>query len=142
MAPDHRLAKQDAVRVGDLDGERYLSRANCEYDAPATGTFDERRTNCETVYESERDDWILAMAAAGIGIGFMPALSAGHPGVVARPLVDPEFWREVALVTIRGRQYSAAVGALVREAMRTRWNAETPLAVKAIAGVRGKGRAA
>ncbi len=142
MAPDHRLAKQDAVRVGDLDGERYLSRANCEYDAPATGIFDERRTNCETVYESERDDWILAMAAAGIGIGFMPALSAGHPGVVARPLVDPEFWREVALVTIRGRQYSAAVGALVREAMRMRWNAETPLAVKAIAGVRGKGRAA
>jgi LysR family transcriptional regulator, hydrogen peroxide-inducible genes activator len=142
MPPDHRLAQQKAVRVRDLDGERYLSRANCEYDAPATKIFDERRANCETVYASERDDWILAMAAAGLGVGFMPELSAGHPGIVARPLIEPEFWREVALVTIRGRQYSPAVGSLVREAMRMRWNGESALAVRAIHVPRGKGRAA
>src|SRR5262249_43593803 len=69
MPPDHRLAGQKAVRVCELAGERYLSRTNCEYDAPATKIFDERRAHCETVYESERDDWILAMAAAGLGIG-------------------------------------------------------------------------
>ncbi len=142
MAADHRLAEQKAVRVRDLDGERYLSRANCEYDAPATKIFDEQRANCETVYESERDDWILAMAAAGLGIGFMPELSAGHPGIVARPLVEPEFWREISLVTVRGRQYSAAVGSLVREAMRACWNGENAPTVRALPVTRGKGRAA
>ena len=42
-------------------------------------------------------------------------------GVVSRPVVDPEFWREVNVVTVRGRQHSPAVGALVREAMRNNW---------------------
>jgi LysR family transcriptional regulator, hydrogen peroxide-inducible genes activator len=127
--PDHRFAGRNAVCVRELDGECYLARTNCEYDAPATRIFEEQRANCETVYESERDDWILAMAAAGIGFGFMPELSARHPGVIALPLIEPEFWREVALVTVRGRQYSAAVGSLVREAMRKRWNGESALAI-------------
>jgi DNA-binding transcriptional LysR family regulator len=134
LRPDHRLAGSEAVCVRDLDGECYLSRINCEYDAPATRVFEEQRANCETVYESERDDWILAMAAAGLGFGFMPQLSASHPGVAARPLIEPEFWREVALVTVRGRQYSAAAGSLVREAMRKRWNGKPALALAAAQG--------
>jgi DNA-binding transcriptional LysR family regulator len=132
LRPDHRLAAGKAVCVRDLDGEFYLSRINCEYDAPASQVFEEQRANCETVYESERDDWILAMAAAGMGFGFMPELSACHPGVVALPLIEPEFWREIALVTVRGRHYSAAAGSLVREAMRKRWNGKPALAVAAM----------
>jgi len=132
LRPDHRLAAGKAVCVRDLDGECYLSRINCEYDAAASRVFEEQRANCETVYESERDDWILAMAAAGMGFGFMPELSAHHPGVVALPLIEPELWREVALVTVRGRQYSAAAGSLVREAMRKRWNGKPALAVAAM----------
>ena len=53
--------------------------------------------------------------------GFLPEFCINHPGVVARPVVDPEFWREVNVVTVRGRPHSPAVGALVREAMRTNW---------------------
>jgi len=140
--PDHRFAGRNAVCVRELDGERYLARTNCEYDAPATRIFDEQRANCETVYESERDDWILAMAAAGIGFGFMPELSARHPGVVARPLIEPEFWREVALVTVRGRPYSPAVGSLVREAMRKRWNGAPALAVAAVRSAHAGARSA
>src|SRR5262244_3613998 len=154
---------QEALLAGDLDaavyampmvppverlhylplyGERYLARTNCEYDAPATRIFDEQRANCETVYESERDDWILAMAAAGIGFGFMPELSARHPGVITLPLIEPEFWREVALVTVRGRPYSPAVGSLVREAMRKRWNGAPALAVAAVRSAHAGARSA
>jgi len=132
VRPDHRLAVGKQVCVRDLDGEPYLSRVNCEFDGPATRVFEEQRANCATVYESDRDDWILAMAAAGIGFGFMPEHSARHPGVVALPLVEPEFWREVALVTVCGRQYSAAAGSIVREAMRKRWNGKAALAVVAV----------
>jgi len=77
------------------------------------------------------DDWILAMAAAGLGLAFMPRLCVNHPGVMARPLVMPEFWRDVALVTVRGRPHSPAVGALVAEAMRVRWADAPALAVQA-----------
>ncbi len=47
------------------------------------------------------------MIAAGLGFGFMPEHTAKHPGVVALPIIDPEFWREVNLVTVRGRMRCA-----------------------------------
>jgi DNA-binding transcriptional LysR family regulator len=130
--PRHRLAMQNAIRVRDLDGEHYLSRINCEYAGPADAIFAEQRVDGPTVYESERDDWILSMAAAGLGYAFMPALCVNHPGVVARPLIEPEIWREVALVTVRGRPHSPGVGALVQEAMRARFAGEAPLARTAV----------
>jgi LysR family transcriptional regulator, hydrogen peroxide-inducible genes activator len=60
----------------------------------------------------------------------MPANSVNHPAVVGLPIIEPEFWREVNLVTIRGRPHSPAVGALVREAMSTRWFGKRALAVE------------
>jgi len=87
-----------------------------------------------TVYQSERDDWILAMAAAGLGYAFMPALCVDHPGVVALPLVEPEIWREIALVTVRGRPHSPGVGALMHEAMHLSWLGKPALAVVAARG--------
>ena len=72
-----------------------------------------------------------AMAAAGLGLAFMPRLCVNHPGVVARPLVAPEFWREVSLVTVRGRPHSPALGAMVTEAMHARWADQPALAVQA-----------
>src|SRR5262249_51191370 len=132
MQPQHRLASLSEVRVRDLSGEPYLSRVNCEYGAPADRVFDEQRVDCPTVYESERDDWILAMVAAGLGFGFMPEQCVQHPGVASRKLVAPEFWREVALVTVRGRPHSPAVGALVAEAMRRQWINHPAIAVQAV----------
>jgi DNA-binding transcriptional LysR family regulator len=129
MSASHRLAGRNAVKLKELDGERYLARVNCEYDEAATRVFEEQRVECPTIYESERDDWILAMAAAGLGIGFMPEHSVSHPGVVGRPLIEPEFWRDVNLVTVRGRPHSPAVGALVREAMRVKWLGQRSIAV-------------
>jgi LysR family hydrogen peroxide-inducible transcriptional activator len=126
----HRLAAQPAVRVKDLDGEHYLARVNCEFGDAADAVFDAQGVTGPTVYQSERDDWILAMAAAGLGYAFMPALCVDHPGVVARALIEPEIWREIALVTVRGRPHSPGVGALVQEAMRLPWLGKPALAVE------------
>ena len=92
--------------------------------------FDDRGIDCETVYRSDRDDWVLAMIASGFGFGFFPKYSISNAAVVARPLVNPEFWREVSLTTVKGRPYSRAVGALVHEAMRSAWLDEDALAVR------------
>jgi hypothetical protein len=32
--------------------------------------FDELGVDCDTVYRSDRDDWVLAMIASGFGFGF------------------------------------------------------------------------
>ena len=128
VRPAHRLARRDVVRVSDLSGESYLRRMHCEYDAVTQETFGRQGVSGPTVYQSDRDEWILAMAAAGLGYGVMPAFSATYPGVVALPLIEPEIARDVALVTMRGRPDSAAVGALVREVTRMRWMSAHSLA--------------
>jgi DNA-binding transcriptional LysR family regulator len=129
IPPDHRLARQNMVELEHLDGEHYLERVNCEFGLLLDRMFTERGVNDTTVYRSERDDWILAMVASGLGYAFMPEGCVKHAQVVARPLVNPEIWREVSLVTVRGRPHSPGVGALVREAMRLRWNGGPALSV-------------
>jgi DNA-binding transcriptional LysR family regulator len=131
LGRQHRLAMNNAVRVAELDGERYLNRINCEQANVARDVFGRNRTKVERVYRSERDDWILAMVAASLGFAFMPRYSIPERGdIVVRPLVEPEFWREVSLVTVRGRPHSPAIGALVREAMGTRWLGADALALQ------------
>jgi DNA-binding transcriptional LysR family regulator len=110
----HRLARQDAIRAPDLLGEPYLRRVDCDYGVLAG-------IDGPIATQSDRDDWILAMAAAGLGYAVMPAFSAQGPGIVARPLVEPEISREIALVTMRGRPAPAGLDTLVREAVRMRW---------------------
>jgi hypothetical protein len=49
------------------------------------------------------------------------------------PVVEPEFWRQVNLVSVRGRRYSPGVGSLVREAMRKTWFGKRPEPVHIVA---------
>ncbi len=125
----HPICANSVVPIKALGGQRYLSRINCEFGDSIDHVFDEQQVEWPTVYESERDDWILAMAAAGLGLAFMPLSSVKHAGVEARPL-SPCFSRRVCLVTVRGRPRSPAVGALVTEAMRSAWQAQPALAVR------------
>ena len=127
----HRLASHNAVRAAELNGERYLNRANCEYVNVARELFAEAGTKVNRVYRSERDDWILAMVAAGLGFGFMPQYCLPERSdIVIRPLVEPEIWREIALVTVRGRPHSPALGVLVHQAMQAKWMGVEAIAVQ------------
>jgi DNA-binding transcriptional LysR family regulator len=61
------------------------------------------------------------MVLAGLGFTYIPEYAVTMPGLVVRPVVEPEVYRTVNLVTVRGRPHSPAVGAFVREAKRHRW---------------------
>ena len=68
LHPGHRLAERDLLRIEDLQQENYLNRANCEYNESLE--WQRRHVVWNMVVRSERDDWILAMIAAGLGFGF------------------------------------------------------------------------
>ena len=123
---DHRLVKTGAFPVQEMNGDNYIHRIHCEFAGYADHILRQKGVTCKPVYWSERDDWTLAMVAAGLGFAFMPANSVKHPGVVGLPVVEPEFWRQVSLVSVRGRRYSPGVGSLVREAMRKTWFGKRP----------------
>jgi DNA-binding transcriptional LysR family regulator len=61
------------------------------------------------------------MVAADMGICILPEYSATVPGVTIRPVVAPEVARDVALVTMAGRQPSMPLAAFTNAVRRYRW---------------------
>ena len=66
------------------------------------------------------------MVAGGLGICFIPEFSAVIPGLQVRPVVEPEVWREVCLVTVAGRRFSPAVAAFVAAVKSYGWTTASP----------------
>ncbi len=127
----HRFAMQDAVRMAELDGESYLSRINCEFFDVLTDTCEKNGAKLVQSYRSEREDWILTMVAAGMGVCFLPEYTAVFPGVVGRPVVSPSVERDVCLVTVAGRRWSSPVRAFVQAVRRYPWPAGSIVPVTA-----------
>jgi DNA-binding transcriptional LysR family regulator len=122
-APGHRFEAMEAVPMADIGGESYLTRANCEYIGYLDGVLRERMITVQDVYQSEREDWIQSMVLAGMGICFIPEYTPVIPGVVTRPVVDPEVTRTIHIVTIAGRRFSPAVAAFVNAVAKHKWPA-------------------
>lgn len=121
VAPTHRLANADMVPCRELDGERYVNRANCEYYDMVHARFIADGVRTRKVFSSECDEWVIGMIKAGLGIGYFPEFAVHDPGVILKPLIEPSFSRTVCLVTVRGRPHSPAVGAFVRQARQEKW---------------------
>jgi DNA-binding transcriptional LysR family regulator len=122
MPTGHRLANQSEIRMPDLSGEFYLSRVNCEFwDYLDRLSRDQGVRNFKTVYQSEREDWIQTMVAAGMGVSFTPEYTTIVGGVVMRPIVDPEVIRTISLTYIAGRRFTPAVATFVKAVKNFNW---------------------
>jgi LysR family transcriptional regulator, hydrogen peroxide-inducible genes activator len=109
FAADHRFAQMDEIPLDEVDGENYLRRLTCEFRGYLAGLIKDHHCALNVCFQSDREDWILNMVAGGLGICFIPEFSALVPGINVRPVVDPEIWREVCLVTMAGRRLSPAL---------------------------------
>jgi LysR family transcriptional regulator, hydrogen peroxide-inducible genes activator len=121
----HSFEKRNTLHLSDVEGEPYLDRINCEYSDNISALCSERGVRIATAYRSEREDWIMAMVAAGMGVCFAPEFSACLPGVCHRPVADPEIVREVSLVSVAGRVSSPAVKAFREAVCNYDWTAGT-----------------
>jgi DNA-binding transcriptional LysR family regulator len=121
LPPGHRLAERNVVRCADLNAEAYVNRINCESIDFIRTQLHAMEVRVRYVFRSERDDWVIGMIRAGLGLGLFPEFFPFPDDIVTRPLIDPEFVRTVSLVTVRGRPHSPAVGAFVRGARAHRW---------------------
>jgi DNA-binding transcriptional LysR family regulator len=121
FAKGHRFEGFNAVAIRDLQDERYVQRVSCEFDDhfDALGLAD---FPVQTVFRSEREDWVQVMLAAGFGCAVMPEFLPRLSGVVLRTLIEPEISRTVSLVTVSGRQFSPATKAVVQLAKVHKWD--------------------
>jgi DNA-binding transcriptional LysR family regulator len=119
----HRFEERNALSFGDLEGESYLQRINCEFRDQLREQCHAHGVRLRSGYRSEREDWVQSLVAAGLGICFIPEFSPTVPGIVSRRVVDPEVVREVSLVAIAGRRFSPAVASFIRATKAYPWAA-------------------
>jgi len=105
----HRLDQQNRVEISDIAGETYLRRINCEYRDYLADQLRALGLAVRVGFQSEREDWIQMMVAAGFGVCFLPEFSPTIPGVRTQPVSGPEVVREISLVSMSGRRFSPAV---------------------------------
>ena len=124
--PDHRFGALNAVPLGELTGERYLDRLNCEFRDAFLSLLEERRVDISVRYKSEREDWIQNMVLRGMGICLIPEYSVTADGLPYRPIRDPELTRCVELVTVSGHLRSPALQEFVGAAIGFPWPTRPP----------------
>jgi DNA-binding transcriptional LysR family regulator len=115
------LATSNTVRLSALSGESYVDRLACEMRELVMSVCEDRKVNLYARFRSEREDWVQAMVLAQMGFAFMPEYSVTLPGLLSRPLINPEVHREVALASMPGRPHSPAIAALVHAARGFPW---------------------
>jgi DNA-binding transcriptional LysR family regulator len=117
----HQFTGREAVRLRDMHGQDYVSRASCEF-APYIDTLmAERGIDLNVVFESEREEWVQTMIVSGAGIACMPEHSPMLPGLVVRPMTEPEVVREISLVTPTGRLLQPAAQTFARAIKEYDW---------------------
>jgi DNA-binding transcriptional LysR family regulator len=117
----HCLEQQNRVQISDVAGETYLRRINCEYRDYLVERLRERGLATRVGFQSEREDWIQMMVAAGFGVCFLPEFSPTIPGVRTKPVTEPEVIREVSLASMSGRRFSPAVLTFIRAIRAHDW---------------------
>jgi LysR family transcriptional regulator, hydrogen peroxide-inducible genes activator len=137
----HRLEQHNHVEISDVAGETYLRRINCEYRDYLAERLRALGLTVRVGFQSEREDWIQMMVAAGFGVCFLPEFSPTIPGIRTQPVSDPEVIREVSLVSMSGRRFSPAVMTFVRAIRSHNWSqgsvpAERPESAQSSAGAR------
>ena len=80
-----------------MHGEIYIHRMNCEFAGYADNILQQKGVTCKPVYWSEREDWTLAMVAAGLGFAFMPANWSNTPAWWVCRSSSPNFGGKSAL---------------------------------------------
>jgi LysR family transcriptional regulator, hydrogen peroxide-inducible genes activator len=100
----------------------YFRRINCEYRDYLAERLRKQGLATRVGFQSEREDWIQMMVAAGFGVCFLPEFSPTVPGVRTQPVSKPEVVRTVSLVSMAGRRYSPAVLAFIRAIRAHDWS--------------------
>ncbi len=118
----HRFANTHEVTLADLDGEQYIERSNCEFDAHFEACHGEWPIDMQTRYRSGREDWVQAMISAGLGIAILPESYPVIEGVSKTSLIAPVVARTVSLVTLRDRSFSPTAMKLIKAIRSHVWN--------------------
>jgi DNA-binding transcriptional LysR family regulator len=106
---DHRLGRHNAlhVAVGELAGEVFLRRVECETRKELETHFSNFGSVARVEHEVETDHDLLALIEANSGVGFLSATAPQSSRVRRLKLADLDLWRTISVYSVAGRMRSA-----------------------------------
>jgi DNA-binding transcriptional LysR family regulator len=116
---NHPFARRKTVRLEELDEQPYIDRVHCELCKETRQMFESKNIHPRIVYRANREEWTLALVAAGLGLAIMPEWSNASD-VVYIPIVDLSLQRTVGLVW-RARHESEAIHLFCTFAVSHNW---------------------
>jgi DNA-binding transcriptional LysR family regulator len=122
MAADHPLAAKAEVTHRELSEEPYLDRLHCEFRSALIKHFMDRNIVMRPRLQSEREDWVQQMVAAGAGVCSLPERSTVVAGITLRPVVGLDLSRQVSLVAVSGSGNPREVRQILSLAAAHDWN--------------------
>jgi len=129
----HRFEKMEQIPLAEFEGEDYIKRLHCDFPSNFIKLgITKPYTQVRQRYSTEREDWVQLMVASGLGMTLMPEFLPILPGILTRPLVEPEVTRTLSIVTRRGRQHTRPVSLALDCARDMDWQNIQPISVNNI----------
>ncbi|MDY7097455.1 MAG: LysR family transcriptional regulator [Pseudomonadota bacterium] len=113
----HPFSGSHHISLRQVGDETYLDRPNCEMRETLLSLCAEKNIEIYAAYRSNRDSWLLAMAAEGVGVTILPETCIPSNGDTIEycPLVEPELSRQLVALRYRKQPSRPEVGRLIIE---------------------------
>ena len=119
MSKNHPLAECESVELNELQGELYIDRLRCEFREKFFDDLSKHNVQVQVVMRAEREDFVVAALAKGLGISMMPKMSAELAGLSTCELSNQNLERDICIVTVNGRPKPPLVEELVSRVQST-----------------------
>lgn len=116
---DHHLRGRRSVNLGDLDGEPFIARMQCEHRAIVAERLRKLGIRPRLAFRTDHDDRALALVQAGFGVSIVPRHYAAE-GTRKLPFADAAMSRAVGL-RWRTDAGESAIGRFVTFAKAASW---------------------
>ena len=98
FADGHRFSELETVPLSEIAKESYLDRLHCEFSDDFLDFTKGSGLTLNIALRSEREDWILELLRASLGVCVMPTNSIILDAVDHRPVRDLDNIRNLELV--------------------------------------------
>lgn len=115
FARGHRFEALETVPLKEIAKEVYLDRPNCEMREELLALCNSTNMEIYASYRSNREDWLLLLAAQGVGVAILPdsCVPKQSSTVAARPLTSPRLDRRLLALRYRKQPVRSEVQHLV-----------------------------
>ncbi|MFO1171284.1 MAG: LysR family transcriptional regulator [Hyphomicrobiaceae bacterium] len=109
----HAFFGRNQISLDALKDARILFRPYCEQAAQLTAALDQHGIRESAYHNISSDADLVALAKAGVGVGFLPERFRLPPDVGRVAVADIDLSRAVSLTTVAGRPRNPAAAALI-----------------------------